>query len=196
MSEESEIKKTDKVNQESVGKAGEVKNSDKTKKNSAFSKFKKILIGIVIAIFTGAALYGAGWLQARSQFSNDDEQIKRELEQTKEQLITERNRTYLMEARGDLYDTTVNLDQRNFGVANTRLQEAAAALSKVEDVNGNLNIKKIQELQTAISKKNINVAVNLEQQRNSVLSYINVLNKLIPAEENLKIPAGEETPNQ
>ncbi|MEM6753702.1 MAG: hypothetical protein AAF630_12090 [Cyanobacteria bacterium P01_C01_bin.38] len=174
-----------------MSEAADVKND----KGSGFSKLKKILIGIVIATITGAALYGAGWWQGRSQFSSSDEPIKRELQQTKELLNTATNRSYLMEARGDLYDVTVNLDERNFGMANTRLQEAAAALGKVED-DGNLNISKIQELQQAIAKKNINVAVNLEQQRNTVLSYINLLNKLIPAEGNLDIPAPEESPQQ
>ena len=177
-----------------MSEASEVKTTDTTNKGSASSKFKKILIGVVIATIAGAALYGAGWFQARSQFSSSDEEIKRELQQTKEQLTTQRNRAYLMEARGDLYDTTVNLDLRNFGIANTRLQEAAAALGKVEDGNGNLNINKVQELQKAVAKNNINNAVNLEQQRNTVLSYINLLNKLIPAEENLTIPAAEEAP--
>ncbi|MGB3641967.1 MAG: hypothetical protein WBA39_30980, partial [Rivularia sp. (in: cyanobacteria)] len=172
-----------------MSEAAEVKTTDTTNKGSAFSKFKKILIGVVIAAIAGAGLYGAGWWQGRSQFAGDDEPIKRELQQTKELLNTATNRAYLMEARGDLYDVTVNLDERNFGMANTRLQEAAAALGKVEDGEGNLNINKIQELQKAVAKKNINVAVNLEQQRNSVLSYINVLNKLIPAEGNLEIPA-------
>ncbi|MEM9926939.1 MAG: hypothetical protein AAF915_24875 [Cyanobacteria bacterium P01_D01_bin.50] len=186
-----------------MSESGDIKNTNKAKKGSIFSTLKKILIGIVLTTITGAALYGAGWWKGRSQFSSDDQPIKRELEQAKkqltgvkEQLITERNRTYLMEARGDLYDTTVNLDQRNFGMANTRLQEAAVALGKVEDLNGTLNINKIKELQTAISKMNINVAVDLEKQRNTVLSYVNVLNQLIPAEENLEIAAPEESSKQ
>ncbi len=186
-----------------MSEAGEVKTTDKTNKGSLVSKLKKILISIVILAISGVALYGAGWFQASSQFSSDDrktqqelEQAKEKLNQVKEQLITERNRTYLMEARGDLYDTAVNLDERNFGTANTRLQEAAAALGKIDDVNGSVNIKKVKELQNAIAKKNLNVAVNLEKQRNTVLSYINVLNKLIPAEENLEISALEESSKQ
>lgn len=179
-----------------MSEASEVKTTDKTNKGSIFSKIKKILISIVIVTITGAALYGAGWWQGRSQFSSDDESIERELRVAKEDLVIARNRTYLMEARGDLYDTTVNLDERNFGMANTRLQQAAAALSKVEDVNGNFKINKIRELQKAIASKNVNVAVNLEQQRNTILSYVNVLNKLIPAQENLIIPAAEESPQQ
>lgn len=179
-----------------MSEAAEVKTTDKSNKGSGFSKFKKIMIGVVLATIAGAALYGAGWWQGRSQFAGDDEPIKQELQQTKELLNTATNRAYLMEARGDLYDVTVNLDERNFGMANTRLQEAAAALGKIEDTDGNLNISKIQELQKAVAKKNINVAVNLEQQRNTVLSYINVLNKLIPAEGNLEIPAAEEAPQQ
>ncbi|MGF1672927.1 MAG: hypothetical protein ACFCUV_04480 [Rivularia sp. (in: cyanobacteria)] len=180
-----------------MNEINEVKITDKTTKNSAFSQIKKILIGVVVATIAGAGLYGAGWFQAHSQFSANDQkiQLESELEQTKEQLTTARNRAYLMKARGDLYDTTVNLDLRNFGVANSRLKEAETALSKVSDVNGSLNITKIKELQQAISKKNINVAVNLEQQRNTVLSYINVLNQLIPTEENLTIPAPSESPN-
>ncbi len=178
-----------------MSEAGDIKTTDKTKKGSLFSTLKKILISIVIATITGGVLYGVGWWQGRSHFSSDDDQIKLELKQTKEQLNIAINRAYLMEARSDLYDSTVNLDQRNFGVANTRLQEAAAALGKVEDANGTLNINKIKELQKAIAKQNINVAVNLEQQRNIVLSYINVLNKLIPAEQNLEISAPQESPN-
>ncbi|MGB3755973.1 MAG: hypothetical protein WBA07_06310 [Rivularia sp. (in: cyanobacteria)] len=179
-----------------MSETADIKTTDSNEKGSGFSKFKKILIGVVIATIAGAGLYGAGWWQGRSQFAGDDEPIKLELQQTKELLNTATNRAYLMEARGDLYDVTVNLDERNFGMANTRLQEAAAALGKVENGEGNLNINKIQELQKAVAKKNINVAVNLEQQRNSVLSYINVLNKLIPAEGNLEIPAAEEAPQQ
>ena len=111
-----------------MSEAADGKTTDTNDKGSAFSKFKQILIVIVVATIVGAALYGAGWWQGRSQFSDDDEPIKRELQQTKELLNTATNRAYLMEARGDLYDVTVNLDERNFGMANTRLQEAAAAL--------------------------------------------------------------------
>ena len=87
-----------------------------------------------------------------------------------------------MQARAALYHCAVDLDQRNFGTANTRLQEASTALSKIEDTSGSLDTQKISSLQKNISQANINVAVNLEKQRRQVLNYVTQLNTLIPEE--------------
>lgn len=169
------------------------------KKSSKFSGFKKIAIGITVALLSGAAIYGIGWWQGRSHVSAGNEEInqeiksvRQELEQTQTQLEAVRNYGYLMQARAELYHSAVNLDQRNFGTANTRLQEASTALAKVKDSSGSLDTQKISSLQKNISQTNINVAVNLQQQRREVLKHVNQLNALIPEETAINNTTPEE----
>ena len=166
-----------------------------TNKTGILPKIKIILIGVTVSIVTGVAIYGIGWWQGRSHVSVEDEEIKsvqQELEETQNQLEVVRNYGYLMQARAALYHSAVDLDQRNFGTANTRLQEAYTALGKVEDTSGSLDTQKISSLQKNISQTNINVAVNLEKQRQQVLKYVNRLNNLIPEETAIDNPNPQE----
>ncbi|MEM7554461.1 MAG: hypothetical protein AAF378_10240 [Cyanobacteria bacterium P01_A01_bin.84] len=158
-----------------------------SKKSSAFSKVKQTLIGVVIAILAGAGIFGIGWWQgsnkANSQQNIGDRQVtllETQLDQAKSQIEQTKNYAYLMQARAELYHTAVDLDRRNFGTANTRLQEAAIALGKVKDINSTIDTTKVSSLQKEISQMNINVAVNLEEQRQKVLGFVNKLNRVIP----------------
>ena len=170
-----------------------------TNKTLTFPKIKLILIGIGATIVTGTAIYGVGWWQGRSHVSVEDEEIKsvrQELQQTQSQLEAVGNYAYLMQARAALYHSAVDLDQRNFGTANTRLQEASTALGQVKDNNGTLDINKISSLQKNISQTNINVAVNLEKQRRQILKHVNQLNSLIPEETPINNSTSEEKPEK
>ncbi|MDP2210338.1 MAG: hypothetical protein Q8J63_01205, partial [Candidatus Aquicultor sp.] len=100
--------------------------------------------------------------------------------QTQGQLAVQMNRALLMQARAALYRTAVDLDRRNFGIANTHLQEAATALRKIDDESGGLNLARLNTLQSAISETDINVAVNLQEQRAKVLGFTDELNALVP----------------
>lgn len=148
---------------------------------------KKILIIVIVVLVVAAALFGGGWWQGRSQMAAQKadyesrlQAVGDELAQTKEELAVQMNRALLMEARAALYRTAVDLDRRNFGIANTHLQEASTALSKIDDVSGGLNIGRLNSLQSAISEMDINVAVNLEDQRARVLGFTEELNALVP----------------
>ncbi|KST65828.1 BRO1 domain-containing protein [Mastigocoleus testarum] len=170
-----------------------------TNKTPTFPKIKLILIGVSATIVTGAAIYGIGWWQGRSHVSVNNEEIteeiksvRQELQQTQNQLEAVRNYGYLMQARAALYHSAVDLDQRNFGTANTRLQEASTALGEVKDNSGTLDINKISSLQKNISQTNINVAVNLQKQRRQILKHVNQLNSLIPEETPINNPTSEE----
>ena len=170
-----------------------------TNKTLRFAKIKLILIGVGATIVTGAAIYGIGWWQGRSHVSVGDEEVKsvrQELQQTQNQLEAVRNYAYLMQARAALYHSAVDLDQRNFGTANTRLQEASTALGQVKDNSGTLDINKISSLQKNISQTNINVAVNLEKQRRQILKHVNQLNSLIPEETPINNSTSEEKPEK
>ncbi|MEM7725330.1 MAG: hypothetical protein AAF208_03035 [Cyanobacteria bacterium P01_A01_bin.45] len=151
-----------------------------TNKSSVFSKVKQALIGIIVATMVGAGIFALGWWQGNSKANSEQNLGDRQVELLENQLEKARNYGYLMQARAELYHTAVDLDRRNFGTANTRLQEAAIALGKVKDASGNIDTGKVSSLQKDISQMNINVAVNLEEQRQKVLGLVNKLNRLIP----------------
>ncbi|MDJ0735856.1 MAG: hypothetical protein QNJ47_17635 [Nostocaceae cyanobacterium] len=153
------------------------------------NRVKKILATIGVAVIAGAAIYGIGWWQGSTGIADNKdrqkkqiESVQQQLQETKAQLAAVENYSYLMQTRAALFHTAVDLDRRNFGTANTHLQEAAVALSKVKDSSGTLNMDKLSSLQKAIAQSNINVAVNLEEQRRRVLSFVKQLDALIPEE--------------
>ena len=84
-----------------------------------------------------------------------------------------------MQADIALYRTATDLDQRNFGIANSRLKSAADALGKISQAAAGANSVQITQLQNSILAMNINVATNLEDQRAQVLKFASQLDDLI-----------------
>lgn len=153
-----------------------------TRKPSLPDQAKKILLGFFVMAIAGAVLYGLGWQQGRSQAQSSQQKLKsleKELQVSQGQVNSLKNRNSLTQARAALLQTAVDLDQRNFGVANTNLQVAATALSQIQR-SDNIDMAKLTELQKNIAQTNINVAVNLEEQRQKILIFVSDLNKLIP----------------
>jgi uncharacterized protein HemX len=141
------------------------------------SRGKTMFIGIVIAIFIAIGLFATGYIKGRAQVST----LQSQLTQRDAQLLISQNRSYLMQARAALYHTAIDLDQRNFGTANSRLQEAASALGNMKQDSSTIDMEKIAQLRNAIAAMNINVAVNLEDQRKHVLDLASQLDNLQPA---------------
>lgn len=139
------------------------------------SRGKTILIGIVIAIVIAIGLFATGYIKGRAPVST----LQSQLAQRDAQLLISQNRSYLMEARAALYHTAIDLDQRNFGTANSRLQEAAGALENVKQDSSTIDMEKITQLRSDITAMNINVAVDLENQRKHVLDLASQLNALM-----------------
>ncbi|MDI6817254.1 MAG: hypothetical protein QME41_08720 [Actinomycetota bacterium] len=151
------------------------------------AKGKKTLIIVIVVILLAAALFGGGWWQGRAQLAAQKadyesrlQAVEDELAQTQEELAVQMNQALMMRARAALYRAAVDLDRRNFGTANTHLQEAATALQQIDDTSGGLNLARLNTLQAAISETDINVAVNLEEQRSKVLGFADELNALVP----------------
>jgi len=139
------------------------------------SRAKVVLIGIVIAVLIAIGLFATGFVKGRAQVSA----LQSQLTQKDAQLLISQNRGYLMQARAALYHTAIDLDQRNFGTANSRLQEAAGALGNVKQDSSAIDMEKITQLHNAIAAMNINVAVNLENQRAQVLNFASQLDSLM-----------------
>lgn len=154
----------------------------------------KIVIGMVVALVVAGALYGFGLMQGKGQLTAQKADYEAQLQtaqtkvqQANEQVATLTERGHLMQGQLFLYRTAVDLDQRNFGIANTNLKNAAASLAQVK----NTEAAKVSSLHDAIAATNINVATNLEAQRNKVLSFVRQLDTLVPPAE-MPLPETKE----
>ena len=149
---------------------------------SANNKVKLYLVGAVVLLVLGVILYFVGLMAGKAQLSAQAAKFGVERNGLQSQVTTAQaardaalNRASLMEARAALYRTTIDLDARNFGTANSHLQEAATALSHVKAPD-------TAALQQEIKTTDLNVAVNLGDQRAKVLDFADQLNKITPAE--------------
>ncbi len=165
---------------------------------STASPIKKWAIIAAIAILVAAILYGVGRFQGNAALNSQRAEYETKLntaqadaQKAQSQLIEAKNRGFLMEASAALYRTATDLDSRNFGTANTHLQEAATALSRVE--NAGADGAQISQLQRDIASKNINVAINLGSQRAQVIDFAKQLNALIPPADTTPATAAPAT---
>lgn len=153
--------------------------SDSATHPAAASKPSRNLLiaaGGVVALILG--VYFWGHFQTRSQLGAQQAEheqrisaVQDQLQNAQAQLAIASNRNQLLLARTDLYRTAADLDARNFGTANTRLQQAAAALGKVDASGAGVDAQQIATLRDAIAGTNINVATDLQQQRSQVLEF-------------------------
>jgi len=136
---------------------------------------KMLLLATAIAI----ALVAAGYITASIKLSGrtaaqktEHEQaalaLQNELKSARQALASATARNHLLFASAALYRTTADLDDRNFGTANTHLQAAATAMAKAAAAGGNAD-PQVAKLSTILGQMNINVATDLAAQRGSVL---------------------------
>lgn len=140
------------------------------------SKLKPILIGVVSALILAAILYGVGLRQGRAQldaqkasYDSQVQTLQSQVATARAELASARNATRLIEARTGFYRTALDLERRNFGIANTRLRESAATLALVKDAG--LDAARLSALQKQVAATSINVATDLEAQRRQVLEF-------------------------
>lgn len=149
------------------------------------NKTGMVLVAFVVVILLMVGLYFWGTAQTRNQLSAQEAQhqqrmsaVDAQLQETRRELGAVRNRNHLLMARTALYRTAGDLDQRNFGIANTRLQEAEAALRRVDAATGGLDAARLDTLRASIQGMNINVATDLQDQRNAVLDLASRLDEM------------------
>ena len=152
------------------------------KPSGAGSKIKLYLIGALVLLILGAVLYFVGLQAGKAQLAAQEADFGVERNSLKSQITTAqterdaaKDRAALMETRAALYRTAIDLDARNFGTANQQLQGAATALARVQN-------PEVQGLQSEIAATDLNVAVDLADQRAKVLGYAEQLNQIIPVE--------------
>ncbi len=149
------------------------------------SKVKMILIGIAVALVLAAILYGVGLSQGRAQlaaqktgYDGQIQTLQAQVDSDKKELAAAQNSTRLVQARASLYRTALDLEKRNFGTANTHLQESAAMLGQVQ--GGDMDMARLGALKENLAKTDINVATDLEGQRKQMLDFARQVEGLTP----------------
>jgi hypothetical protein len=97
----------------------------------------------------------------------------------KQRLAAAKNRTRLIQARASLYRSALDLDRRNFGIANTHFQESTATPGQVQS-GGDLDMARLSALKENLAKTDINVATDLDGQRKQMLVFTRQVQALTP----------------
>lgn len=144
-----------------------------------------IIMAVVVAALLILGVYLWGNVQTRNQLSaqqtEHDQRIstmQEQLQTTEQELAATQNRNLLLTARTDLYRAAAALDQRNFGIANTHLRQVEQALGKVDAASAGLDVAGLNQLRSSLDGLNINVATDLQDQRNQVLSLASQLDAI------------------
>lgn len=177
------------------------------RKPSVFSwrnaRLALILLGVLVAV-VGTA-YALGLTQGRSEMDRQraayEERLQRAQSEAAEQRATLEQQieaarseaaqlraqlarveavNQLLMARGLLYQAAVELDRRNFGLANDAVQSARAALQLVDAGAAGLDAARLQELQQRLANTNVVVATDLESQRDLLLDLAREMDRLVP----------------
>jgi hypothetical protein len=164
------------------------------------SGLARILIVVVGVVVVAVALYAFGAQKGRAQLETQrvdfEERLAsagRALTSAEQRLAVLRNVKALQQAEIALFESAVELDRRNFGTANEHIRKAGTLLARIEDPAGGLSLEQIALLGEDIGLLDINVAVNLEDQRARVLGLAARLRDLIPEVSDEAPVAAKET---
>lgn len=151
--------------------------------NRGLTRTKRIAIFVGIGVIAALALYFLGRSAGSSRVADIEQQHNAtlaELSETEQRATRAENRSRMFQSLARLYRTALDLEERNFGTANRRLQEAASALQGVQSAE---NQQQIVQLRQDIAGTDLNVAVDLEDQRERILTFAERLHELIPQEQ-------------
>lgn len=175
--------------------------SDKKIQSKFDAKMIGIIVGV--ALSSMAIGYGVGWLQGNFRVDDALQQVEREQELGVTKLreldsrlsgelgdVRERSKaqidelrqardgfsrqTKLLEARRQLSRVLLNLDDRNFGIAQQHLERASSLIGEAggEDTD-------LQALSKTLSEARVVVAGNLQQQRTSFRTHADRFDALL-----------------
>jgi hypothetical protein len=155
-------------------------NSNDETKGEAMERNKYIIVWVVVAILLIFLAYGIARYQARGELAAERAACSQQLQNVGQRMGAAEATNRLLQARIALYRSLVDLDQRNFGLANTRVREAAAALAALDPAALGIDTARLDTVRQEVAATNIDVALNLEEQRNRLLGIAAQLDQLLP----------------
>jgi hypothetical protein len=155
---------------------------------------KTLVIVVIAAVVLGALLYLGGLWQGRGQLVAERSTYTAQIQQLVDKLAVVETGNTLLNARIALYRAAADLDQRNFGMANSRLQEAARSLAALEPLRIDVDPARLEGLRREIASTSIAVALDFEQQRTRLLSLAWQLDQLTPGGAPPPAPVADAAP--
>jgi hypothetical protein len=143
-------------------------------------------IGVLAVAATIAVAYGAGRLQASGKMEELEAHSERAIEaeqsstaKLQAEVDAERARSTRLEARRRFHLALMALDERNFGIAQTHLQAAAALLDKSKPEPGS----DLEKLRSAVAAYKLIAQEDLAADRQKVVAWVRQLDELMPLAE-------------
>ena len=159
-------------------------------------RYKHIVVWVIVVILLSFLTYGIARYQARGELAAAKATCSQRLESLGQRLSAAEAANRLLQARIAIYRCLTDLDQRNFGIANTRVREAAVALAAIDPARLGIDATHLDTIRRAVSETNIAVTLDLEEQRNRLLGIAVQLDQLLPspAETTPAPPTAAPTP--
>lgn len=147
-----------------------------TTEGAGQSRFQQLSIRVGVIAVVALLILLAGWLLGRAPVG----ELRAQVETLETQRAEAASRADANEALALLYRTALDLEARNFGVANERLDRSGTLLGRVDAEVLGVSAEQLNQLRQAIEVKDLTVAADLDDQRSQVLRYARELRQLIP----------------
>ena len=147
--------------------------------DSRMARMKQALIVVAVMLVVGVLFFFIGLIQGKKPIPD----LESRTAAAEAQLGVVQDRAALNEALALTYRTTIDLDTRNFGLANDRLHAAAAALNGLHMADGTA----VDDLRRAMAETDLTVGTDLAVQRAQVLTFAQEIEAL-----RQDVPPGDE----
>ncbi|MHB8441406.1 MAG: hypothetical protein ACYC8W_07245 [Candidatus Tyrphobacter sp.] len=162
----------------SVGTAGEL--AELTRGMSNQSKNRAWIITTLVLIAAGIVAYFVGGSLSRGQSAQRVTAVQAHLQSAQRQLAIFQSIGRLLRASNAVYRAAAALDDRNFGTANTYVNDAIAYLRAVDPAAIGVDPQKVAALESQAVGARTSVATNLQVQRAQLLSLGRAIDALVP----------------
>jgi len=143
------------------------------------SKFRTVTAGILIAVLALAAAYLIGLEQGRSEKESVIKGLEKQVSDLQRNMAVTESRNTLSTGRMALCKTVLDLEQVNFGMAETHLNETTAALSHVSPILVAIDPARFEELRREIAAVKIEIGSNTSDMRSRLLDFSSRLDALV-----------------
>lgn len=158
------------------------KNQTQTRHQNVFDFLNrhKTLMGFGLAVLVALVCYFVGAAQGRGTMNAQKSAYVTQLQSARAQLAAAGSRAHLMAARGSVYRAAADLDNRNFGTADSDLQMAAKSLGSVDAVSASVDPTALAALKEELAQTKIVVATDFADQHALLIELAVKLDQMIP----------------
>lgn len=127
------------------------------------------------AIILALVLFLAGLLTGRSPVGD----LRTQAQAAEQRAVAAESRAHALEAVALLYRAVLDLDARNFGIANEHVRAAVQALDEADAATFGIDAEAVAEVRASLAQMDIRVAEDLEPQRAALLEQARRLDAVV-----------------